>query len=159
MNAKRSRSSRIFIIRKEGTKEPKSWSQHLDSLKNLVLPCTSWRQMMSFVIFQESLRSLSLSSLFICEERTDPKRPLVFQANIADFHQGNGHMYPQLAITLWFLRLVLEEYSVSNGNVWTLEERLVVDRRWELRERAKVWIARILQLDPLLANPRTWAHL
>ena len=32
-----SRSSRIFIVRKKGTNEPKSWSQHLDSLKKLVL--------------------------------------------------------------------------------------------------------------------------
>ena len=32
-----SRSSRIFIVRKKGTKESKSRSQHLDSLKKLVL--------------------------------------------------------------------------------------------------------------------------
>ena len=51
--------------------------------------------------------------------------------------------------------MVVEEYSVSNGNVWRLEERLVVVRRWELQEREKVWIDQILHKGPQ-ANPRTW---
>ena len=54
--------------------------------------------------------------------------------------------------------MVLEEHPVSNGNVWKLEERLVVDRRCELQERAQVWNDQILQTDPQ-ANPRTWALL
>ena len=32
-----SRSSRVFIIRNKGTKEPESWSQHLNSPEILVL--------------------------------------------------------------------------------------------------------------------------
>ena len=50
--------------------------------------------------------------------------------------------------------MVLEEHSVSNGNVWKLEDRLVVDRRWELQERVKVWNDQILQTDPQ-ATPKT----
>ena len=83
------------------------------------------------------LRYSSLSSLFLCLEKTDPTRPLVFQV---------------------FLRLsavVLEEHPVSNGNVWKLEKHDGV-RRWEPQEEAKIWDDRILQTG-LEANPRTWA--
>ena len=43
--------------------------------------------------------------------------------------------------------LEVEEYTVSNGKVWRLEERLVVVRRWEAQEREKVWIDQILSKD------------
>ena len=33
--------------------------------------------------------------------------------------------------------MVLEEHCVSNGDVWKLDERLVVDRLWELQEKSE----------------------
>ena len=64
-------------------------------------------------------------------------------------------MYPDLHYLVVFE--VVEEHLASNGSVW-LEERLVVVRHWDLQERRKVWIDRILQSDPA-ASPGTWALL
>ena len=76
----------------------------------------------------------------LLREKTDPMRPLVFQAM---------HRRPRVKERATAAHaVVLEENSVSNGIVWKLEERLVV-RQWDLQERAKVWI---LHSDPL-ANP------
>ena len=54
--------------------------------------------------------------------------------------------------------VVVEVHPASNGNVWKLEERFVVVRRWDLQEKKKVWIDRMLQWSQQ-ANPRTWALL
>ena len=40
------------------------------------------------------------------------------------------------------VHVVVAVHPASNGNVWKLEERFVVVRRWDLQERRKVWIDR-----------------
>ena len=90
-----SRSSRVFVIRKKGTKESKSRSQHLDSLNNSSFPCTSGRKML--LASKSLLRYLSLSSQFQGLEKADPTRHLMFQViHRICLQKGKGHIHPIL---------------------------------------------------------------
>ena len=131
VNAKRSRSSHIFIIKKESTKEPKSWSQHLDSLKKLVLPMY-FLETNDVVIVQESTEIFELELPVYLRGKNRPKETPSVPSNTSQTSIRELATCIPTCNYAVVLAVVLEEYSVSNGNVWKLEERLVVDRRWEL---------------------------
>ena len=67
-------------------------------------------------------------------------RPLVLQLIHRKLPEKKGPHPSQPAV-------VLDEYSVSNGNVQKLEDCFVVVRRRELQEKAKIWDNRILRKD------------
>ena len=97
---------------------------------------------------------LSLSSLFLCEEKPTERDPKCSKKHIEDRDQGSGHMYPNLHHLA-----VLEVFEVrraSSVNVVELEGRHPDVRHWDLHGEMKGWIGRILQVDPP-ASQRTWA--
>ena len=91
------------------------------------------------------LKYLSLNSLFLCLEKTDPTRPRVFQL-IHRKPSERGYIHP----TLWYVvisAVVREEHPVSSENVQKQGEQLAVVRCWEHQEETRVWKIRICQED------------
>ena len=100
-----SRSSRIFIIRKKSTKESKSRSQHLNSLKKLIVSMHLLETDVVVVVVVKELPDIfEFEFSVLLRGKTDPT-----------LHQGNGHMYPDLQYLVVFE--VVEDHLASNGSV------------------------------------------
>ena len=146
VNADR-RSSNVFIIRNEGTKELKLRSQHLNSLKIFVLSMHLLETYnvvgvkVSFKMFEFEF-SVPLSGVIRSNKASGV--PSIRRAT----------SIPPCS-TLYYLRLCLKTIL---SPMQKLEKHRVVVRRWEPQEEARIWKDRIRQKGQL-AIPRTWILL
>ena len=95
------------------------------------------------------------NSLFLCLEKTDPTRPLVFQAIHRTPSERKGP-HPSHPVVRWKICGCAWRASCLQRERVEAEKHLVVVRCWELQEAAKICRNLILQKDQQ-ANPRTWA--
>ena len=121
------RSSRIFIIKKKCTKEPKSRSQYLDSLKKLVLSL-HFLETNDVVVVQKFFQIIEFGlSVPLYRENKSNEAPGVLSNASQAFGKEGTTSIPSA--------VVREEHPASSENVQKLEEQLVLFATGSIRRK------------------------